>query len=287
MFDQLISLISNALQWVGSLLVENRKDIITIFIGSFCATYIGARAAFVFEKKEKLQEKLSAELHSYNTAITLTTEFFNKSFAMKKQLIEPMVQKFRQDHKKLLAFLKNRDEGNVPSGQTFFFEADLKKFPALSFSTETLQKKIIDAINLSPTTLTLILRLSDSYDELKGYLAERNFIVDQIQKSSLTDKEMVPIYYGLPTPKQNIINRSYPDTLEAIYQKNDDVLFFSYHLAKLLKLTAEARLKSKELPQPKVVKLDFTPAENSGLLPADNMYQDFIDSIAKETNRYK
>jgi hypothetical protein len=112
-------------------------------------------------------------------------------------------------------------------------------------------------------------------------LAYRNKLIDQfkINYQRIPEQQKLEIYFGLLLPDGSV-NQEYPDTLQAISQYTDDVIFFSSLLCSDLvahgeKIRAQYR-KGFGRHLDKTTSPDFKTEKAEKLMPDAKEYEDWL-----------
>ena len=205
------------------------------FIGALAGATAGALGAQHVIEKTKGREELLKELRSTNAAIMVAFTACNTALGFKKQLVQPMVERFLTSR---TAFVKFREEGL--SGQRqgnapFKFQADLIAFSPPIVSVETLKTQVFDRTSALGKPLMLVSLVENASVGLSTAIAKRDRLLSDF-KSGQQDPETWPLqYFGEKLPSGHTF-REYADLVDVIGSYTNDLIFFSAQLSEELVL---------------------------------------------------
>lgn len=174
---------------------------------------------------------------------------------------------------------KNNDNPNEP----FTLKADLSTLNEISPPITTITDIVMNRLSMMGRGIAATAALSDSIENLNNSLANRNEIISTFKNNQFPEgASFEHLYLGIPYGN-NQTNNVYGDTLNAIYLYTNDALFFSAKLCEDLQEHAstlkESYSKKFRGTPPKLTKVDFSQARDSGLIPADIEYEPWLSGF--------
>ncbi len=256
----------------------------TALLGSLAGAYAGAVAAQRIVERSKRRDELLKELRNTNAAIMVSFSACNTALALKKQHVQPLYEKFNQDKAALLAFNQQRATGQRQGNAVFRYEADLKVFGVPMVPMDTLKDLVFNKISAHGRPLSLVSILDESASGLRATIAKRDQLVERFKEGAISEAEMPLYYFGLPLPSGHT-NQEYPDLVAAIHSYVNDIAFFSSLLCSDL-MSHGNRLRDAFKKQfgkgaPRVSSADFSKARETGLIPPDSEYSDWLKGFAE------
>jgi hypothetical protein len=124
--------------------------------------------------------------------------------------------------------------------------------------------------------------LEDAADDLNKYVAQRNSLVERFKDIDGDRREY--LYFGTPQATDGIVivNREYPDALEAICAKTNETIFFGVQLCQELTQHGNYLAGKAGKFAPKIAEVNFEIAKQEGLLPDDGDYASWFNSFKKK-----
>lgn len=235
-------------------------------------------AQWIVERRDK-KRRLLEEIRSTNAAIIVAFEIINTFCAMKSQHVKRLKETFDDQRQKFDAFREKRRHGIVAPSEIFEFQADFETLPLPKNPTGVLQTLLFEKISVTGRPLSLFMTLSRCIDGFAGAVQQRERIIEWCkQHSPVEENILVPLYFGLPN-RLGHTDRTYADSIHAIWSYTDDCIFFckcvmddlvkhGHQLAKLYGSTA-----------PKINEPDFSKAVHQNLIPDDKQYADILTAF--------
>ena len=256
----------------------------TALLGSLAGAFAGAIAAQRIVESNKTREELLKELRNTNAAAMAAFTTCNASLALKKQHVQPLHTQFLADKANLEQFKARHASGQIQGDATYHFISDMRTFPAPVVPIDTLTDLLFNKISVGGRPLSLVCAIEDASRGLKEAISARHALIERM-KSGIIPKDEIPSYYfGFPLPNGDT-NQEYPDLVFAIHSYCDDLAFFSHLLCGDLTSHSKdlyAKLtKRQQKIAPKPTEADFTSARESGLLPPDSQYTDWLRAFRK------
>ncbi len=257
----------------------------TSLLGSLAGAVAGAVAAQRIVERYRAREDAIRELRNTNAAALAAFTTCNAALMLKKQHVLPLLNKFKEQKAVVEEHIAKVTAGQIQGSGRIHFETDMRTFPAPLVPVETLKDLLFNKISVGGRTLALVCAVEDASHGLQRTMNARNVLIGRMNSGEIP-KDVVPAYYfGLRLPNGDI-NQEYPDLTFATASYCDDLAFFSRTLCLDLishanaihsKLTKQAR---NNAPEP--VKVDFSKAQESGLIPSDAQYIDWLRAFPKK-----
>lgn len=269
MIQELFNAATWLVNWTWQLLNSN---FLTALAGAFAGAY---GAQWIIKRIERKRRHLE-EIRSTNAAIMVAFGITNTFCALKDQHVKGLKDGFDRQRTALEAHQLQKNQGSIPPQQPFEFEANFQTLLPIHVPIEVLHKLLFEKISVAGRPLTLVATLSQSIDVLNNSHERRNEIIAKCQANSpLHPDVLASIYFGLPD-RNGHIDRSYPDSVDAISNQTDDCIFFSKLLGEDLFEHGQQLAKSFGKHSPPIQKVDFTKAEQNGLIPDTKLYVDWL-----------
>lgn len=241
--------------------------LITALVGA----WLGAWAAQRIAKKAKRLDELTAEIRAVNTGITLAMSILNTAMAAKDQSIRPVKLRYENAREKFLTAGETGTGGGM-------IVIDQLKFLHASTPVADLQQLVMHKISSSAFALRVAVALMHSDTRLGEAISHRNGCLERFAKRELPSGfSLADVYFGLAVAAGQ--NKEYQSTLEAIYDYNDEVIFFSLKLCKDLEAHGQVLVKEiKRLSDDPVgiITVNEEVAYKTGLVPSEKGFQSWL-----------
>ena len=254
-------------------------------IGGLAGAFGGALGAQHIVERSKQRDDLLKELRNTNAATMVAFTACNTALALKKQHVQPMYELFAHEKEALRNFKEQRATGQRQGNAEYRFVTDLRVFPAAVVPIETLKDLAFNKISAYGRALALVSVLEQSLLGLKEAIMKRDLLVQRFASGGIPAEQAHLYYFGMPLPTGDT-NQEYPDLVEAIHSYVDDIAFFSALLCD--DLIAHGRRIHKAFAQkfgkgaPSVSTADFSGPRQTGLLPPDTQYADWLNAFAEQ-----
>ena len=256
----------------------------TAIAGSLAGAFAGAYGAQRIAEKAKYREQLLKEIRGTNTAIMLAFGISNSLLSLKKQHTKTLKESFDSQKTALLDHKQKRESGLISKDTEFHFKADLQTLSLPPLPVDILQTQAFEKLSIEGRPISLVTTLSQTVHSLDTALSMRNQQIEIYKKNNgVTPAE----YFGLPIDGQ--INEIYPSLVNAIFQYTDDGIFFSHLLCQDMiehgNRVVESFNKAFKKGAPAVSKIDFSKAEEFGIMPNPENYTDWCAAFPRKTNK--
>lgn len=255
----------------------------TAIAGSLAGAFAGAYGAQRIAEKAKYREQLINEIRGTNTATMLAFGICNSLLSVKRQHVKPLKEIFETQKAALLDHKQKRDSGQISKDSEFYFTADMQTLSLPPLPVEILQAQVLEKMSIEGRPISLATTLGQTIHSLRSSLELRNQLIESYRaKEGVSPAE----YFGLPLTGQ--INEMYPASIRAIYTQTDDGIFFSHLLCHDMidhgNRIVELFKKNFKKGAPTISKLDFSKAEQLGLMPNAEDYADWSAAFLKRTD---
>lgn len=242
-------------------------------LGVWGAQKVAERAARVKELLESLRQS--------NAVVVVATTIANNAFALKRQHISPLSQKYFKDREIALAHHASIMSGQSP--KPISFEAEMMKITPVTTPIDALKNLVYSAQLMPGRALALVAVIEQSISELTHAIEMRTDQIDALRNAALPEHIFCQDYYGIQR-RDGSTNLMYHDSMVAITQYTDDLGFFAAELTDEMQAHAvlvHSKLIKfrKDIPKPSTV--DFTPARESGLIPPRDNYESWLSGFKK------
>lgn len=252
------------------------SQFISSVIGALAGAFAGAYAAHKIGTNARRRELLEAQFRSTNVAISSAFLTCNSVLGLKGQHVKALYEDHISEKAKFEDTLKN-----PPANGHIQFSMDLKTLHMPFIPFDDVSKIIQEQVNVRGRPLALVSTIQNSLMSLRDSLVYRNKLIDQFKTNfqRVPEQQKLEIYFGLPLPDGNV-NQEYPDTIKAISQYTDDVIFFSSLLCSDLvahgeKIRAQYK-KAFGRHLDKTTSPDFKTDKAENLMPDESKYIDWL-----------
>jgi hypothetical protein len=257
----------------------------TAIAGSLAGAFAGPRSAQKIAEKARNKEELLKEIRNTNAATMIAVSIWNSLVEAKKQHIKSLKNQFDRQRALAQEALARQQAGQ---GGAYDFHADFRTLPILNLPLAILQAQIFEKLSLHGRPIVLTTTLIQSVDGLNTAIIKRNQLVEFYKASSLMPNQLLELYFGF-RHNGGLLNQEYPDSMEAIYRKADDGIFFSAQLCNELsehgdKISAAFK-KQFGKGSPRIIKPDFSKIKEADLMPNDDNYSTWFSMFVKREDR--
>ncbi|HEX2541149.1 MAG TPA: hypothetical protein VHM00_08710 [Caldimonas sp.] len=279
--DSLLNGISSV--WAAASTFLN-SNLVIAFVGGLTGAVGGALGAQRIVESSKKREERLRELRYTNAAIMVSFSICNAALAIKKQFVQPMWDAFQRSKRDLQDFQTQRQAGQVAPATEFHLQMDMNTFPAPVVPLESLKHIAFQELSIVGRPLALVAVIEQSLKGLAVAVEKRDLTIQRFASGEIPEKLQANFYFGLPLPGGHR-HEEYPDLVEGIHSYVDDVAFFSALLCSdLMKHGALVRVALTRRfggQAPKVSSVDFSGPRQSGLVPPDSQYEDWLKAFVE------
>jgi hypothetical protein len=276
--------------WLTNLIDQlGKPELLNVVIASALASFGGAIGAQIIISRGQTKQAVITELNSIRAAIALCVSITNQFMTLKRQIVRPMRNRYVQVQQEHETFQEAAKAHKGPPPLVFEFQADFQTITPIRTPDKVLEHYAFEKISLPSRGLAAAVSLAGAVDGLERAILYRNEQIAEFQRASpLTSRELVPKYLGLTGPN-GVVDVRYKGSVEAIYTQTDDCIFFSYTLADEL-LQHGKKLRKRyawryRLRVRKFQSVDWSIAENAGLIPPKEQYADWLRGFRDPVRR--
>lgn len=254
-------------------------------VGALAGAYAGAMAAQRIAERAKEREQLLTQIRSTNAAIMVAFVICNAGIRLKKQHAKAMYEAFTAKKRELIEYHRKRKTGEIQGEPPFEFQADLQSLQIPLVPIDILRGQVYEKLSVSGRPLALVVTLAGALSSLSDIIKIRNELIERFKQLTPDGRKALPaLYFGLPFGEGHV-STEYADTIEALHNLTDDVIFFSELLCKDLedhgnKTLAAYKSRFKDTLE-SVHSIDFARARAEGLMPSEANYVDWMDGFLK------
>lgn len=190
-------------------------------VGSFAGALGGAYGAQRIAEREKFSDGAMKEIRATNVAISLSFVVANTLIGVKKQLVGPIVSRYRE--------ARIAAETAIQSGTNLIFEADFRSVQRFAIPVDVLKEHIFSHLSLDAKSIACVTTIEQAIDGFMSCLEERNSMIASFRVSAIDRSAIFPIYFGFDVGGQ-VRDTQYPDTLNGMEQQLDNAIFYSIEL---------------------------------------------------------
>jgi hypothetical protein len=270
--------------WAATKAFAN-SNFVTSFVGAGAGAVGGAWAAQHIAARSKARDFLLEQIGSANAGIELAYGMCNSFLNLKEQNTKPLKDRHDLQKAAIDAHRQGVHEGEIPrEAQMEIGQIDYRTLTPFAVPYPTLQTIVFEKLSVKGRARPITAVLVQSIQSLDTLTNARNEYIKEFKAADLTINERVRLIFGLPDDNGNI-DTTYCDLLEGMSSQADDCIFFSRTLCKdLVDYGENARKQFTRRYRgecPTISKPDFKKAEDKGLFPADDNYEDWITGFPK------
>lgn len=276
-----MDLLSQAIKLICEFL---NSSFVIAFVGGLVGALGGALGAQHIIERSNRRSEIVRELRSTNAGIMVSFSIVTAALALKKQHVRPMYEKFNAHKAEFELFKQAHLAGRIPRNTQFPFLADLNSFPAPLAPIDTLKDLVFEKVTAQGRALALVSVIEQTLVGLRDSVAHRERLIEKFKSGDIPNEHVPYYYFGLPL--QGGTNREYPDLIQVIHEYLDDLAFFSMLLCEDLAAHGNSirSVFSKKYGKgaPKVSSVDFSSPKKAGLIPAEELYSDWLKGFAHQ-----
>jgi hypothetical protein len=251
-------------------------------LGAAAGACTGAAVATRLVARRQRRDDLAAEIRSTNVATMVALSICHKALGLKRGHVLPLAERYASDRAGFIEFARQRRTGERQGNAAPPVVLDPRAVPSLTFPIVTLQRLLFDKISMFGRSLALMTTLSETAGWLTNANAKRNELLDRAHRIA-NPAELAQFYFGGSAPA----TRDYPDTLQAVVDRTDELIFFSATLCHDLAAHAQSLRQAwtrefgvRDLPE--ITAVDFTAARQNGLMPAEERFAEWLAGLDRQ-----
>ena len=257
----------------------------TAIAGACAGAFAGAYGAQRIVARGNEREELLAEIRNTNAATVVALGICNTFLSIKKQHVKRLKETFDKQRADYLARAHKYRMGELPPGDTappLLFDLQVLVLPPFDLPLDTLRYQIFEKISISNRrALMLVTSLTETVHGLNTSITNRNRLIASYHTADVSLDDLLPLYFGLPQPSTHVINKTYPDLIDAIYKQTNDGIFYAKLICDDLfahngQLAGRFKRRLERSAPVTMDKPDFAVPEGEGLMPNEADYTDWL-----------
>lgn len=258
----------------------------TLLASAFGALF-GAWGAQLVISRKQARDALVSELNSISAALGLCFSVCNLYIALKKQHVKSLRDNFNALAARHAAFqVEARANPGVP--RVFAFQADFRTLNPVETASDTLLSLVFEKISIRHRGLGAAVALSNAISSLNRNIEYRNQIIRELRDNPLPPEVLIDRYLGL-VANDGSVDERYPNALAAIYDENDQCIFYSQLLAKDLwdygRKLRRRNLRRLNWNMPDLPLADWTQAQE--FLPKEDDFKDWLKGYKRKPTMFE
>ena len=220
---------------------------------------------------------MTQEFRSTNGAITLAFAICNSGITLKRQFVTNIFETYQAKKAELAELNRAKDIGRLPGGAEYELQADFRTLQIPHLPIAPLQTLMYEKISTFGRPVALSAALAGSIASLSQMIHTRNALIERIQR--VPDRNhIVALYFGTPFGDGNV-DTQYSDTIDALHNLTEDVIYFSDLLIQDLtahgdQLVSDLEKVDKSIKL-KIQRVNFKEARDRGWIPDSTNYGDW------------
>jgi hypothetical protein len=261
------------------------SNFFTAIAGACAGAFAGAYGAQRIIARGREREELLSEIRNTNAATVVALGICNTFLAIKKQHVKRLKETFDTQRADYLARAHKYRMGELAPGDTvpaLLFDLQVLVLPPFDLPLDTLRHQIFEKISLSNRrALMLVTSLTETVHGLNTSINNRNRLIASYHTAGMSSDDLLPLYFGLPQPRTHVINKTYPDLIDAIYKQTNDGIFYAKLICNDLfaqngQLAGRFKKRFGRSALVSMDKPDFAVPEGEGLMPNEADYTDWL-----------
>ena len=250
------------------------------FTAALAGALAGALAAQRIGDRAKQRESLLQEIRSTNASLMVAFTICNAGLALKRQFTRDIHETYQAKKKEHDEFRRRLAAGQQLD-QPFEFQADFRSLQMPLMPIDILRTQLYEKVSASGRPLALVGAIAGAIESLADVIKKRNDLIERFRTlpANERDRLLPALYFGVPFGPGHL-STEFPDTITALYNLTDDVIFFSELLCKDLMAHGNRVLdrykKVAKLKEESVHSVDFSDARKQGLMPDAANYGDWL-----------
>ncbi len=249
--------------------------------GALTAQRIGDRA--------KQRGALLQEIRSTNAAIMVTFTICNAGLALKRQFVKDIYETYTARKEALEEFQRRHAAGQQDPDLPFEFRADFRTLQMPVVPIDVLRIQVYENISATGRPLALVAALIGAVASLDDTIRMRTALIERFRELGAAGADQLPaFYFGLPYGLGHV-STEFSDTVDSLYSRTDDVIFFSELLGKDLmdhgSRVLEQYRKVAKVKKEKIASIDFSEPRELGFMPNAENYADWLEGFPNEAQQ--
>ena len=173
--------------WADALELFNSTFVVAV-VGSFAGALGGAYGAQRIAEREKFSDAAMKEIRATNVAISLSFVVANTLIGVKKQLVGPIVSRYKD--------ARIAAEAAIQTKTNVIFEADFRSVQRFAVPIDVLKDHIFSHLSLEAKSIACVTTVEQAIDGLMSCLDERNNMIASFRTSAIDRSAIFTIYFG-------------------------------------------------------------------------------------------
>lgn len=276
--------ISELITW-DTLVTISNSAFTTSLAGALAGAYAGAYAAQKIAERSKERTEFQSQIRNTNTAITLSLMVCNAALLLKKQVTKDLCETYFEKKAELESLMQKRERKEIPDDVLFEVRTNLITISSFVVPINELRSLVYEKLPISGRPLAIMPTLDDALSSLAKTIEFRNSLIQNFKQLSPQsgNTELLARYFGWPS--EGHINTEYFDTMTALQNQLDDVIFFSHLLCKDLAAHGDKVLRKFKSQfkgvMDQITAFKLPPEKTAGLMPPNERYSDWLAGFPK------
>ena len=256
-------------------------------IGSGAGAFGGALGAQKIVERTAARKELREQINAVNSATSVCFQITNTLINLKGTLLLPLKENFDRTKTECIAAYEAFKAGEVRFHE---FVADLQTLTIPTLPIETLNRLVLEKLELVGRPLVLAPLLAQTLHDIAGLCTARNELISEIKAAKYPNGVPPYLYFGLPDPEGHRDER-YSSCVAGLYSLNDSAIWFGQRIcvdlvAYVINLQEQFKASYRG-PVPKTAKPDFGMAKAAGLIPSDDDFGPWLENFPETDAKRK
>lgn len=264
--------------WHSILSIIN-SAFISAFFSSLAGTGLGVWGAQRFTERTTRRKELLDALRQVNGLIVLGATIANQAMRLKKQHIEPLSITYFEERKRAENLNAAYLHGSAP--EKIYFKLEMMHITPLITPIEALKNITYSARLMPGRALALVSMVEQSLTEMSHSIKVRSEQIEVFKNQEMPTVISVQNYFGL-TRRDGNTDALYHDSMVAIREYTNDVIFFAVELTEDLQIHAN-KIHEKLIHLTKDVgnvnTVDYSTPRRLGIIPPRENYEDWLSGF--------
>jgi hypothetical protein len=277
--------ISELITW-DTLVTISNSAFTTSLVGALAGAYAGAYAAQKIAERSKERTEFQSQIRNTNTAITLSLMVCSAALSLKKQVTKDLCETYFEEKAALESLIQKREHKEIPLDVQFEVRTNLISIPSPVVLINELRSLVYEKLSISGRPLAIMPTLDGALSSLAKTIEFRKSLIQNFKQLSpqTGNTELLARYFGWPYGEGHV-NTEYFDTMTALQNQLDDVIFFSHLLCKDLAAHGDKVLRKFKSQfkgvMDQITAFELPPEKTADLMPPNERHSDWLAGFPK------
>lgn len=259
-------------------------------LGALAGAAGGAWAAQKIAERVKLRQQLLQEVRNSNAAIELAQAVCSTYLNLKEQHVRRLKHAYDEQKASVQAHYQGVQEGTIAAGtQLDVGGLDLNTLANPPVRIDRLEDVVLGKLSVTGRPRIVIAMLAQSITQLAECVSHRNSLIAAYKAlPGPLNNDKIAFLFGLP--RVGVIDTTFGDAVDALYEQTDDCIFFSKLLTTDMirhgeRTRRDFKRRGVRGDVPGVTKISWEEPERKGLFPSEEEYATWLTGFRSRPAR--